>query len=149
MAHRTGRCSITWTTWMEGRPARRLLLTLTALTALLAGPPAARAQSVDTIVTWNRVLLAALAVPGANAPTVFGTRPQAIASIAVFDAVNSFDRLYHPYAALIDVAPGASRDAAAAAKAILERLTGEGWEQPFSSLDLPSLPGYWLSLIHI
>jgi len=125
---------------MEGCPARLLLL---ALTALLAGPPAARAQSVDTIVTWNRVLLAALTVPGANPPTVFGTGRQSITSIAVFDAVNSFDRLYHPYAALIEVAPGASRDAAAAAKAILEGRTGDGWEQPFSSLDLPSLPGYW------
>jgi hypothetical protein len=38
----------------------------------------------------------------------------AIVSVAVFDAANSFDRLYHPYAAWVDPAPGASRDAAIA-----------------------------------
>ena len=34
---------------------------------------------------------------------------------------------------------------AAAARAILELRTGDGWERPFPPLDLPSLPGYWKS----
>ncbi len=107
----------------------------------------------------------------------------------MFDAVNSFDRVYQPYATWVDVPAGASRDAAvaqaahdalvgvmpsqtaaydaalatslagipaqaaadgaavgaAAAKAILELRTGDGWERPFPPLDLPSLPGYWKS----
>ena len=81
---------------------------------LAALPVAARAQSLDTVVTWNRIMLDAVVAPGANPPTVFVHRPMAIVSIAVFDAANSFDRLYQPYATSVDPAPGASRDAAVA-----------------------------------
>jgi hypothetical protein len=155
--------------------------------ATLAAPQAALAQNVDTIITWNKALLAALLVPGGKPPTVFDTRPLAVVSVAVFDAVNSFDRVYDPYVAYVDVPAGASRDAAvaqaahdalvgvmpaqtatfdaalalslagiparaaadgaavgaAAAKGILDNRTGDGWEQPFPELVLPSLPGYW------
>lgn len=155
--------------------------------AVLATPFPAPAQSLDTVVTWNRQMVSSVTAPGANPSTVFQTRPLAIVSVAVFDAANSFDRLYKPYVTLVDVPSGASRDAAvaqaahdtlvallptqkavlgaalatsltgiptqaaadgaavgaAAAKAILDERTGDGWEQPFPPLVLPSLPGYW------
>ncbi len=38
-----------------------------------------------------------------------------------------------------------SKVGAAAAKAILELRTGDGWERPFPPLVLPNLPGYWKS----
>ncbi len=66
------------------------------------------------VIQWNRVLLAGLIAPGAVPPTVFATRPLALVSAAVFDAANSFDRIYEPYTASFDVVPGASRDAAVA-----------------------------------
>jgi len=160
---------------------------LVALALVLALPVAAPAQSIDTLVRWNRVLLNALTTPGGKPATVFDTRHLAIVSVAVYDAVNSFDRVYQPYATWAEPAEGASRDAAvaqaahdalvalmptqtatfdaalaeslagippqaaadgaavgaAAAKAILELRTGDGWERPFPPLDLPSLPGYW------
>lgn len=82
---------------------------------LMALPPVpVGAQSLDTVVRWNRVMLDAVVVPGANPPTVFVHRPMAITSVAVFDAANSFDRVYQPYFTLVDPAPGASRDAAVA-----------------------------------
>jgi hypothetical protein len=60
------------------------------------------------------VLLAGVAAPGANPPTVFITRPLALVSVAVFDAANSFDRLYQPVFTWVNVPEGASRDAAVA-----------------------------------
>lgn len=96
----------------RSRPSLRALL-LTLLTLMASSRPAL-AQSLDTVVTWNRLTLTVVGTPGAIPPTVFATRPLAITSAAVFDAANSFDRVYHPYAAWFDVAPGASRDAAVA-----------------------------------
>ncbi len=86
-------------------------LTFAALTAFTTP---ARAQSLDTVIRWNRILLDAVVVPGANPATVFVHRPMAIVSVAMFDAANSFDRTYRPYATLVNPAPGASRDAAVA-----------------------------------
>jgi hypothetical protein len=163
------------------------MLKLGALLVLAAWPQPAHAQSVDTVAQWNRIMLTALGVPGANPSTVFVTRPLACVSAAVFDAANSFDRIYQPYTAWFEAASGASRDAAvaqaahdtlvallpsqtaafdaalatslagipaqaaadgaavgaAAAKATLDRRTGDGWERPFPPLVLPNLPGYW------
>ena len=157
------------------------------LVMLLSGSEAS-AQRLDTVLQWNRIMLTALGVPGANPPTVFVTRPTAMVSVAVFDAANSFDRAYHPYATWVMPAEGASRDAAvaqaahdvlvallptqtpafdaalaasladiprqaaadgaavgaAAARAVIELRTGDGWERPFKPLVLPSLPGYWV-----
>lgn len=165
----------------------RPLVCLLVPLLLLAGARPSHAQSLDTLITWNRVMLNAIGTPGANPATVFATRPLAITSVAVFDAVNSFDRLYQPYTAWFDAAAGASRDAAvaqaahdalvalmpsqtavfdaalatslagipaqaaadgaavgaAAARATIERRTGDGWERPFPPLVLPNLPGYW------
>lgn len=80
---------------------------------LLCRAPLA-AQSLDAVVEWNRTMLTALAVPGANPPSVFVTRPLAMVSIAAFDAANAFEGRYHPYSTSITPAVGASRDAAVA-----------------------------------
>ena len=90
---------------------RRLML---VLTALAAAPMPTAAQSLDTVVQWNRVMLEAVVTPGANPATVFVHRPMAIVSVAMFDAANSFDRTYRPYAVMVTPAPGASRDVAVA-----------------------------------
>ena len=105
---------------MNAQPHRcpiALTKTLAAALALVimsAFPGSAGAQSLDTVIRWNRILLDAVVVPGANPPTVFVHRPMAIVSVAMFDAANSFDRVYRPYATLVIPAPGASRDAAVA-----------------------------------
>ena len=90
------------------------LLAFALALSAMAAPRDAGAQSVDTIVTWNRVLLTAVTTPGAQPPTIFFTRSTALVSAAVFDAVNSFDRVYHPAFTWVDVPAGASRDAAVA-----------------------------------
>ena len=77
-------------------------------------PQRALAQSADTVLEWNRILVATLGTPGALEPTVFFTRPLALMHVAVFDAINSFDRVYTPYLDFVDVPAGASRDAAVA-----------------------------------
>lgn len=97
-----------------GRACSLIGVVLIGGAAVLATPSAAAAQDRDTIVRWNRAMLTAVAAPGALPPTGFITRPLAITSVAVFDAVNSFDRTYHPYATVVTPIPGASRDAAAA-----------------------------------
>ena len=101
----------------KGRPRdgrRRVVAVTLALAALIGADRPARAQSIDTILQWNRIMLTALGVSGASPATVFSTRPLAVVSVAVFDAVNSFDLVYVPYATRVAPAPGASRDAAAA-----------------------------------
>jgi hypothetical protein len=187
MAHSVSRSIVSRYLVSPTQPVLRPSL-LAVVMALLV-PHGAQAQSIDTLVTWNRVLLNAITTPGAQPPTVFFTRSTALVSAAVFDAVNSFDRLYQPAFSIVDVPAGASRDAAvaqaahdalvsvmpsqtamydaqlatslagipaqaaadgaavgaAAAKACIDGRTGDGWEEPFSPLELPSLPGYWKS----
>jgi hypothetical protein len=92
------------------RPAA---LVLTAALAA-AAPCRAGAQSLDTVLQWNRVMLERIAAPGANPPTVFVHRPMAMSSVAMFDAANSFDRTYQPSVTWEAAAAGASRDAAVA-----------------------------------
>ena len=89
--------------------APKFVVLLVAVVVLVGWPPGARAQNVETVIQWNRTMFTALGVPGANPPTVFATRPLAIVSAAVFDAANSFDRVYHPYTTWSDAAAGASR----------------------------------------
>jgi hypothetical protein len=85
---------------------------MVVVTLLLALPAAARAQDFEAVLEWNRLLQ--VTVASTATPTVFFTRPFALTSIAVFDAVNSIDKRYQPYLVSIDAAPGASRAAAAA-----------------------------------
>jgi len=69
----------------------------------------------DEVTKWNGVMLDAIRATGAPPPRA--SRAMAIVSTAVYDAVNSIDRLNHPYA-IDTIAPaGTSREAAAAAAA--------------------------------
>ena len=74
----------------------------------------AQAQSFDVVERWNRVMREAVVTPGANPSTVFVHRPMAIASVAIFDAANTFDRVYQPAVTLVEATAVASRDAAIA-----------------------------------
>lgn len=165
----------------------QLVRSIVAAAVLLVCAGPAAAQQLSTVVRWNEVMSTAMAVPGAHPATVFVTRPLAMVNVAMFDAANSFERRFQPYATVVTPADGASPDAAvsqaahdvlvallptqrtafdaaletilatlpsaaardgaavgaAAAAAVLELRTGDGWEQPFPALDLPALPGYW------
>src|SRR5687767_5217300 len=85
-----------------------------AVVGVLVFPHGARAQGVDTIIEWNRILLTTLGTPGATDPNVFFTRPLSMMHIAIFDALNSVEPRYTPYIDRVDVPSGASADAAAA-----------------------------------
>ena len=52
---------------------RRLTAVIT-ITLALGCRSVAYAQSPDTILEWNRILLTTLSTPGATSPTVFFTR---------------------------------------------------------------------------
>jgi hypothetical protein len=71
-------------------------------------------RALNPVVQWNRTLLAIVRTPGAQSPTVHPTRSFAMMHAAIYDAVNSIDRMYKPY--LIQV-PRVSRRASEAAAA--------------------------------
>jgi len=92
----------------------RVVNSFVVLAALAVTAAPAAAQQLDTVLRWNRAMVAAIAAPNANPSTVFVTRPLAMTSLAVFEAANAFERRY---LGLVDVAAapaGASRDAAVA-----------------------------------
>lgn len=93
---------------------RRLWSVILLFVLCFALPQRAAAQSAETVIEWNQALSVTLSTPGAFDPNVFFTRPIAILNIAMFDAVNSFGRIYTPYVGFVDVAADASADAAAA-----------------------------------
>ncbi len=75
----------------------------------------AAAQSpTEIVIEWNRILQATLGIPGALPPTIFVTRPFAILHVAMFDALNSIDYTYRPYAVRATVVGSPSREVAAA-----------------------------------
>ncbi len=84
------------------------------LPAVFCVPQRAAAQGAETVIDWNRALLTTLATPGATDPTVFFSRPMSMLHVAIFEALNSIDRVYTPYIDFVDAAPDASPDAAAA-----------------------------------
>lgn len=92
----------------------RAIVPLAVAAALVLPVAPADAQQLDTVLRWNRATVTAIAAPGANPATVFVTRPLAMASIAMFDAANAFDRRYHSYTDVASAPAGASRDAAVA-----------------------------------
>ena len=98
---------------MSTRVIRRILVVTLVGGLMAAHPGRAVAQDADVVIEWNRILQATIGTPGALPPTVFFTRPYAMMHIAVFDALNSIDPVYTPYA-IQDRAPNASREAAAA-----------------------------------
>ncbi len=73
-----------------------------------------RAQSVDTIVTWNRVLLTAVATPGPNRrpSSSPGRWPSSAPRCSTPPTASTAS--YQPAFAWVDVPAGASRDAAVA-----------------------------------
>lgn len=93
------------------RAHQQQLATALAFVALVLIQGRAFAQDADVVIEWNRILQTTVA--GTPTPTVFFTRPYAMTSLAVFDALNSIDRVYQPYASQMDV-PNASRETAAA-----------------------------------
>jgi hypothetical protein len=96
------------------RRMRKRWLPAFILMVSVCQPQRALAQSADAVVEWNRLLVVTLGTPGVLEPTVFFTRPLALMHVAIFDAINSFDRVYTPYIDFVDVPAGASRDAAVA-----------------------------------
>ena len=82
--------------------------------SIIASGATAQAQSFDMVERWNRVMRDAVVTAGANPATVFVHRPMAIVSVAMFDAANSFDRVYQPAVTFVQTSPTASRDAAVA-----------------------------------
>jgi membrane-associated phospholipid phosphatase len=157
------------------------------LLSVVSVPNAARAQDAEVVIEWNRIWQAAQATPGAQSPTIFFTRPFAIVQIAMFDALNSIDFVYTPYATKAHAEPNASREAAAAqaahdvllamypsqrvifetalnttlsriggdaahegsrvgaaaARAMLDLRSADGWNRIPPQYILPNLPGYW------
>ena len=86
------------------------ILVLAVLSVTLAGTVRA-----DVVTNWNAVATTAAAAPFVNG--VAQTRIDAMMHVAIHDALNAIDRLYHPYGldALCD--PNASPEAAVAAAA--------------------------------
>jgi hypothetical protein len=68
-----------------------------------------RAPDPAVIVEWNEILESVLPPSGLASP-----RNYAMLHIAMFDAINSIDRSYHPYRVRIAAWPAASQEAAAA-----------------------------------
>jgi membrane-associated phospholipid phosphatase len=77
-------------------------------------PGASSAQSVNSVIEWNRTLLAIVRTPGAQPPTIHSTRNFAILHASVYDAVNNVDGTFSPYFVRIpNVSRHASQPAAA------------------------------------
>ena len=77
-------------------------------------PGASSAQSVNSVIEWNRTLLAIVRTPGAQPPTIHSTRNFAILHAAIYDAVNNIDGTFTPYFVRI---PNVSRHASTPAAA--------------------------------
>jgi hypothetical protein len=93
------------------KPQARWFSTLGVVIGLVF-PINAHAQPLDTLIEWNRVMQ--VTVAGTATPTVFFTRAYALTGIAVFDALNSIDRVYRPYVVEVTASPSAGREAAIA-----------------------------------
>jgi membrane-associated phospholipid phosphatase len=77
-------------------------------------PGASSAQSVNSVIEWNRALLAIVRTPGAQPPTIHSTRNFAILHASVYDAVHNIDGIFSPYFVRIpNVSRRASQPAAA------------------------------------
>jgi hypothetical protein len=90
----------------------RWILRVVLVVVGIALPVNAGAQVLDTIVEWHRLLQ--VTVAGTPTPTVFFTRPYAMTGIAVFDALNSIEKVYRPYVIEVPATATASREAAVA-----------------------------------
>jgi hypothetical protein len=87
--------------------------TAIALSGALAAPGGVGAsEDTNTVISWNRIMLATFATASVPAPA--GTRLGAIVQAAVFDAVNGVEPRYTP----IHVAPAAPDGASPQAAAV-------------------------------
>src|SRR6201987_1164910 len=75
------------------------------------------AQSVNSVLEWNRTLLVIVRTPGAQSATVHPTRSFAIMHAAIYDAVNAIDGPHKPYLVRLSASHFASQEAATAAAA--------------------------------
>jgi hypothetical protein len=78
------------------------------------------APGTDVAIDWNATALNAIQAEGESGrgvPPTLGSRLLAIVSAAVYDTVNTFDRMYTPYAVETVAPEGASVQSAAAAAA--------------------------------
>jgi hypothetical protein len=92
----------------------RLTAAVLLALAVVGVPQRVHAQGAEIVIEWNQAALTTLGTPGASNPTVFFTRPLAMLHVAIFEAINSIDRVYTPYLDFLDAEDGASPDAAAA-----------------------------------
>lgn len=99
---------------MTARVTPRILIFAFVGGLMAAHPGRAAAQDAEVVLEWNRILQATIGTAGALPPTVFFTRPYAMMHVAIFDALNSIDPIYTPYAIQVDRGTNASREAAAA-----------------------------------
>src|ERR1700746_1331329 len=77
-------------------------------------PVASSAQSVNSVIEWNRTLLVIVRTPGAEPPTIHSTRNFAILHVAMYDAINNIDGRFSPYLVrLSNISRKASEPAAA------------------------------------
>lgn len=83
--------------------------------ALSSTPPTMAQSSADMVLDWNATALRTTAAAPFNPP--LESRNVAIVHAAMFDAVNSIIREFHPYAVEVSAPLGASPGAAAAAAA--------------------------------
>jgi hypothetical protein len=79
-------------------------------------PRTAEAQSSNVVTDWNAVAAQTIAV-NAKVPAGATTLNLAITHLAIYDAVNSIDGRFKPYAVKLQAPPEASEEAAAAAAA--------------------------------
>src|SRR6266481_1349408 len=77
-------------------------------------PGASSAQSVNSVIEWNRNLLLIVRTPGAQPPTIHSTRSFAILHATVYDAIDNIDGTFSPYLVRL---PGVSRHASQPAAA--------------------------------
>lgn len=110
---------------------------LVGITMIMTGPPA----FADVITDWNEKAVA-LASPKMASPAA--QRAVAMVQVAMFDAVNSIERRYHPYLVQLQAAPTTSKEAAAsaAASAVLTSLFPQAVEEVQSMMasQLVALP---------
>jgi hypothetical protein len=94
---------------------RGFVVSLLVLAIQVGVARGAAAQTVqEVIIEWNRILLTTILTPGTQQPTVFFPRPYAILHVAMFDAVNSIDFTYRPYAVRASFTGSPSREVAVA-----------------------------------
>ena len=122
---------------------KRWITAFAVLLTAVSVPTPARAQDAEVVIEWNRIWQAAQATPGAGSPTIFFTRPFAIVHIAMFDALNSIDFIYTPYAIKAHAEANSSREAAAAQASALGQIVEQVAADP--SLG-PKYTGGWTNL---